>query len=143
MFQIDIVSRFTATAQEFHRQEPGSVMSVVFTLNGQRWFALNSRPKSMPMTEAVSFQIICDGQDQIDHYWDKLTEGISEEDQKKQMCGWLRDRFGVSWQVVSKLVEDVMSSGDEKKMAACMGAFMKMTKVIEKDVREAVEATQG
>ena len=51
------------------------------------------------MTEAVSFQIIAEGQEELDHFWSKLTEGISEEDKKKQMCGWLRDRFGVSWQV--------------------------------------------
>lgn len=117
-------------------------MSVAFTLNATKWLALNGRPKSISMSEAISFQIICDGQDEIDHYFNKLTQGISEEDEKKQMCGWLRDRFGVSWQVVPKVVVDVMSSGDEKKMGAMMGAFLKEGKVVVKDVKEAVAGVE-
>jgi predicted 3-demethylubiquinone-9 3-methyltransferase (glyoxalase superfamily) len=123
-----------------HGQTPGTVMSVAFTLNGTKWLALNSRPKEMPMTEAVSFQIICEGQQDIDHYWDHLTEGASDEDKKRQMCGWLRDRFGVSWQVVPRVVVDIMSSGDQRKMSATMGAFMKMKKIVVKDLVDAVEA---
>ncbi|EXJ59889.1 hypothetical protein A1O7_04036 [Cladophialophora yegresii CBS 114405] len=140
---IDKINHFTSAGQEMHGQTPGSVMSVSFTLNNTKWLALNSRPKEMAMTEAVSFLIICEGQEEIDHYWDNLTEGASDEDKKRQVCGWLRDRFGVSWQVVPRLVADVMSSGDEKRMSATMAAFMKMGKVIVKDVVDALEAVEG
>ncbi|ETI25281.1 hypothetical protein G647_04656 [Cladophialophora carrionii CBS 160.54] len=139
---VDTINYFTTTGQEEHGQTPGSVMSVSFTLNNTQWLALNSRPKEMPMTEAVSFLIICENQEEIDHYWDNLTEGASDEDKKRQVCGWLRDRFGVSWQVVPRLVAEVMSSGDEKKMSAAMAAFMKMSKVIVKDVVDALEAVE-
>lgn len=124
-----------------HKQKLGTVMSVVFKLNGQKFLALNSRPKEMPMTEAVSFQIICEGgQDDIDHYFDGLTVGITEEDRKKQMCGWLRDRFGVSWQVVPKVVVEVMEGGDEKKAEAVMKTFMREGRIIVKDVEDAIKA---
>ncbi|KAJ9611615.1 hypothetical protein H2200_004799 [Cladophialophora chaetospira] len=139
---IDTINHFTSAGSENHKQTPGTVMSVAFTLNNTKWLALNSRPTSMPMTEAVSFQIICEGQDDIDHYFDKLTEGCSEEDRKKQICGWLRDRFGVSWQVVPKLVAEVMSSGDGKKTGAVMGAFMKMGKIVIKDLEEAMAGVE-
>ena len=123
-----------------HRQLPGSIMSVSFTLNNQKWLALNSRPKSIAMTEAISFQIICDTQDEVDYYWTKLTEGISEEDRKKQMCGWLRDRFGVSWQVVPRVVARSMESGEQGKMERTMGVVMKSEggKIVAKDVEDAV-----
>jgi len=139
---IDVINHFSSSGQEFHKQTPGSVMSVAFTLSNTKWLALNSRPATMPMTEAVSFQIICEGQDDIDHYFDKLTEGISEDDRARQMCGWLRDRFGVSWQVVPKIVAEVMSSGDKAKMGAVMGAFMKMGKIVIKDVEDAMAGVE-
>ena len=117
-----------------HKQMPGTVMSVSFTLNNQKWLALNSRPKSVAMTEAISFQIICDTQQGVDHYWAKLTEEISDEDRKKQMCGWLRDRFGVSWQIVPRVVIKNMSGGDGEKMEKTMEAMMKPGKIVVKDV---------
>jgi predicted 3-demethylubiquinone-9 3-methyltransferase (glyoxalase superfamily) len=141
--KIDVINHFLETGRDQHRQEPGSVMSVSFHINKQPWLALNSRPKEMAMTEAVSFQVICDSQAEIDYYWGKLTEGISEEDAKRQICGWLRDRFGVSWQIVPKLVAEAMSSGNEKKISATMEAFMKMSKIIVKDVEEALAAVEG
>lgn len=122
-----------------HKQKPGTVMSVIFKLNGQKFVALNSRPKEMPLTEAVSFQIICEGQADLDHYFNGLTEGITEEDRKKQMCGWLRDRFGVSWQVVPKIVTEVMESGDPKKTEAVMKTFMREGKILVKDVEDAIK----
>ncbi|KIW69390.1 hypothetical protein PV04_05269 [Phialophora macrospora] len=137
---IDVINYFLSTGQEMHCQTPGTVMSVAFTLNNTKWLALNSRPKEMAMTEAVSFQVICDGQHDIDHFWDRLTEGASDEDKKRQVCGWLRDRFGVAWQVVPRVVVEYMSSGDERKISATMAAFMKMKKIVVKDVVDAVEA---
>jgi len=135
---VDTINHFSSAGKEMHQQTPGTVMSVSFTLNQQKWLALNSRPKSVAMTEAVSFQVICDTQEDVDYYWGKLTEGISEEDRKRQMCGWLRDRFGVSWQIVPRIVMKNMSSGDGEKMEKTMMAVMKSGKIVVGDVEEAV-----
>ena len=87
-------------------ERDGQTMTVDFTLNGQKFVALNGGPQ-FRFTEAVSFQIPCADQDEVDHYWDALTEG-GEESQ----CGWLKDRFGLSWQVVpTRLVELLSSPG--------------------------------
>ena len=94
---------------------------VMFELNGSRWMALNGGPKNK-FTEAVSFVINCDTQEEIDYYWNKLVEG-GEESQ----CGWLKDRFGVSWQVVPKIMGELMSNPETAKRV--MMAFMQMKKM--------------
>ncbi|KIX01130.1 uncharacterized protein Z518_10196 [Rhinocladiella mackenziei CBS 650.93] len=132
---IKTVSRFpeTFTAQ---KDLAGTVMMVDFTLNGYSFSALNTRPTEIKFTEAVSLQIICDTQEEVDHYWDKLSEG---GDESKQVCGWLGDKFGVSWQVVPKMVPELMSGADAVKKGRVMMAFMKMKKIIIQDVLDAVE----
>ncbi|KAK5057768.1 hypothetical protein LTR84_011769 [Exophiala bonariae] len=116
--------------------KPGSVLTVNFTLNGKEFTALNSKPSSIQFNESVSFQIMCDTQEEVDHYWDKLSEG---GDPKTQMCGWLKDKFGVSWQVVPKLLPEIFSTGDPEKSARSMKAFSAMKKINIQAVRDAAE----
>src|SRR3974377_852248 len=89
-------ARYGKEGFEIHGRPEGTVMTVEFEINGQRFTALNGGPV-FKFNEAVSFQVLCETQEQIDHYWGRLSEG---GDPKAQQCGWLRDKFGVSWQVI-------------------------------------------
>ncbi|WP_086799040.1 VOC family protein [Streptomyces caniscabiei] len=104
------------------RQPAGSVLTVEFTANGQQFVALNGGPE-FKFTEAISFQILCADQDEIDYYWNNLTEGG-----EPGPCGWLKDRFGVSWQVVPAELVDMISDSDPQKVARATAAFMAMGK---------------
>ncbi|WP_324787231.1 VOC family protein [Streptomyces sp. H51] len=101
----------------------GSVMTVEFTANGQKFVALNGGPE-FTFNESVSFQIFCDGQEEVDHYWSKLTEGGGEPGP----CGWLKDRYGLSWQVVPTGLVEMVSDPDPEKAARTTEAFMSMSK---------------
>ena len=101
----------------------GTVMIVVFELNGQRFSALNGGPQ-FTFSEAVSFQVSCDGQDEVDRYWDTLSAGGEEGP-----CGWLKDRFGVSWQIVPTLVEELLVGPDTAKSTRVMEAIFAMKKI--------------
>lgn len=95
------VTRFAEAGQEIHGKPAGSVMAVVFTLDGQEFMALNGGPQ-FKFTEAVSFQVFCETQEEIDYYWSRLTADGGQEGP----CGWLKDRFGLSWQVVPRAMEE-------------------------------------
>lgn len=114
------ISRYGEEGQEIHGRPPGSVMTVSFDLDGQPFTALNGGPL-FQFSEAISFQINCETQDEVDHYWDKLSAG---GDEKAQQCGWLKDKFGVSWQVVptimSELFKDSKSEGSQRAMKAML-----------------------
>ncbi len=115
--------------------DAGTVMMVAFELDGKPFTALNGGPQ-FTFSEAISFQIGCQGQDEVDHYWNALSEG-GEAGQ----CGWLKDRFGVSWQVVPKELGEELSNPDPTKAAAAMQAMLGMTKIdIEGLRRAAAEA---
>src|SRR6185369_5556815 len=92
------ISHYTEAGREIHKQKPGSVLTVEFELEGQPFTALNGGPE-FKFNEAVSLQVLCEDQKEIDYYWDQLTKG---GDPSAQQCGWLKDRFGVSWQVAPK-----------------------------------------
>ena len=113
--------------------EPGTVMTVEFELDGQRFVGINGGPQ-FKFDEAVSFQITCEGQDEVDYYWDALTEG-GEESQ----CGWLKDKFGLSWQVVPKGMEEVFSDPDRAKAERAMKAMLGMRKLDIAALRAAAE----
>jgi len=102
----------------------GSVMTVSFEIEGQEFVALNSAPPQFKFSPAVSFLINCDTQDEIDWYWDKLSVGG-----KTERCGWLTDRFGLSWQVVPRVLVELMHDPDPAKSAKVMQAVMQMTKI--------------
>ncbi|MFF8731025.1 VOC family protein [Streptomyces sp. NPDC015171] len=102
----------------------GSVLTVEFTANGQKFVALNGGPQ-FTFTEAISFQILCSDQAEIDHYWTKLTENGGEGGP----CGWVKDRFGVSWQVVYARLIDMIADPDPEKAARATKAMMGMGKL--------------
>ena len=101
----------------------GGVMTVDFELNGQQFVALNGGPQ-FTFSEAVSFVIMCDTQEEIDHYWSKLTGNGGQE----SMCGWLKDRFGMSWQVTPTILPKLLSDKDPAKAQRVAAAFMQMRK---------------
>ena len=98
-------------------------MTVEFELEGQKFLALNGGPH-FKFDEAISFQVFCDTQDEIDYFWSKLSEGGSEGP-----CGWLKDKFGLSWQVVPTIVPELMSSGDAERADRVMKKIFKMKKI--------------
>ena len=112
----------------------GDVMAASATIMGQEFMAINGGPM-FPQTEAVSFQIHCDTQDEVDHYWDSLLAGGG----KPSQCGWLKDRFGVSWQVVPTILEHVMAHGDNAARERVTAAFMDMQKLDVAAIKAAAE----
>jgi len=118
--RIVTVNRYPAVGQEIHRREPGSVMTVDFVLNGLPFTALNGGP-IFKFNEAVSLQVLCRTQKEIDYYWDKLGQG---GDPNARQCGWLKDKFGLSWQVaptgMAKMLKNPRSKNTERAFAAMM-----------------------
>jgi predicted 3-demethylubiquinone-9 3-methyltransferase (glyoxalase superfamily) len=119
---IDAISRYGQEGFEVHGRPAGSVLTVGFHIAGQSFVALNGGP-IFTFSEAISLQIFCDTQAEIDHYWQKLCSG-GEEGQ----CGWLKDRFGLSWQVVPSTLPAMMSDPDGRKGERVMKAFLPMKK---------------
>ena len=113
------VARYT----EAGPRPAGTVMTVEFELDGQRFTGINGGPQ-FTFDEAVSFQITCAGQEEVDHYWDRLTDGGSEG-----QCGWLKDRFGLSWQVVPTGMAEVFGDPDPTCAERAMQAMLKMRKI--------------
>jgi predicted 3-demethylubiquinone-9 3-methyltransferase (glyoxalase superfamily) len=132
--KIVTTTRYTEAGQELHGKKPGSVLTVEFELDGQTFTALNGGPM-FKFNEAISLQIHCDTQQEIDHYWDRLSAG---GDPKAQQCGWLKDRYGVSWQVVPSVLPQLIA--DSAKAARVMPVLMGMTKL---DVAALLAAADG
>lgn len=109
----------------------GAVLTIAFELNGQEFVALNGGPM-FKFNEAVSFVIYCKDQDEIDYFWKALSEGGQE-----QQCGWLKDKFGLSWQVVPVNIDKLLNSGDPQKTDRAMQVLMKMVKLDIKALQEA------
>ena len=112
----------------------GSVMTVEFELDGQRMIALNGGPQ-FKFTEAISLSVDCKDQKEVDHYWTKLSQGGQES-----MCGWLKDRYGLSWQVNPTILGELLSSRDAKKAKRVMEAMLKMKKIDIAALKAAAEA---
>lgn len=116
------LSRYGKEGFEIHGRPEGSVMTVSFRLAGQEFTALNGGPR-FKFSEAISFQVLCDTQDEIDRYWDRLCEGG-----EAGPCGWLKDRFGLSWQIVPSILPELMSGADPEKTGRVRQAVFKMKK---------------
>jgi predicted 3-demethylubiquinone-9 3-methyltransferase (glyoxalase superfamily) len=118
--KIGKISRYGEKAgTEIYKKQPGSVMTVAFELDGHPFVALNGGPV-FKFNEAISFQVHCEIQEDVDYFWEKLGEG---GDPKAQQCGWLKDRFGVSWQIVPVAFLEMVgdgSPGSERAMAAML-----------------------
>jgi predicted 3-demethylubiquinone-9 3-methyltransferase (glyoxalase superfamily) len=130
---IDRIAYFTEAGRETHRKEPGSVMTVEFYLEGQKFIALNGGP-NFKFNEAISFVVSCKKQSEIDFFWEKLSEG---GDPASQQCGWLKDKFGLSWQIVPTILSDLMS--DREKGERIMETMMKMKKIDIEELKEAAK----
>ncbi|MHC3469981.1 VOC family protein [Streptomyces sp. 7R007] len=128
--EVGRVGRFT----EAGPGPAGAVMAVEFTANGQKFVALNGGPQ-FTFNESVSFQIFCADQEEIDYYWTRLTEGGGEPGP----CGWLKDRYGLSWQVVPEDLIDMVSDADPEKAARVSKAFLSMGKFDVAALRRAYE----
>lgn len=115
-------------------REEGMVMTVEFTLDGQPYTAINGGPE-FPFTEAISLLVNCRDQDEVDYYWEKLGAGGREV-----QCGWLADRYGVSWQIVPEGMDEIFRSGDEGAQYRVMQAMLKMVKL---DLAELEAAARG
>ena len=122
--RITNIGRYGEAGKEHHGRAPGSVMIVVFELDGQSFTALNGGPH-FKFNEAVSLQVSCKDQEEVDHYWDKLTAG---GDPKAQQCGWLKDKFGLSWQVVPDIVPKLFGDPTSPKSQRAFAAMMQMKK---------------
>ncbi len=126
---IDEIVRYGKEGFEQHGQKQGTVMTVSFQLNGQPFLALNGGPV-FKFNEAVSFQVFCDTQEEIDYYWHALSEGGEEGP-----CGWLKDKFGLSWQIVPAILAELMS--DQARAERVTRAFMQMKKM---DIEKLLQA---
>jgi predicted 3-demethylubiquinone-9 3-methyltransferase (glyoxalase superfamily) len=127
------ISRYGEEGFEIHGRPAGSVMTVEFEIEGQTFTALNGGPH-FKFNEAISFQIPCETQKEIDHYWEKLSAG-GEIGQ----CGWLKDKFGVSWQIFPTALPDMMRDSDKAKAARAMRAMLGMKKFDIAELRTAYE----
>ena len=123
------VARYTKAGQEIHKQAPGSVMTVAFELDGQPFTALNGGPV-FKFNEAVSLQVNCDTQEELDYYWNKLSDG---GDPKAQQCGLLKDKYGLSWQIVPTVLPKLLTDSQPAKAERVMGVLLRMKKL---DIRE-------
>lgn len=122
--RITNIGRYGEAGKEIHGRPPGSVMIVAFELDGQPFTALNGGPL-FKFNEAISFQVSCETQDEVDYYWEKLTAG---GDEKAQQCGWLKDKYGVSWQVVPTIVPELLNNPESEKSQRAFTAMMQMKK---------------
>jgi predicted 3-demethylubiquinone-9 3-methyltransferase (glyoxalase superfamily) len=119
------ISRYGEAGREIHRRPPGTVMTVEFELNGQPFTALNGGPL-FRFNEAVSFQVSCQDQKEVDYYWGKLSNG---GDERAQQCGWLKDKYGVSWQIVPTVLKDLLTDPSSEKSQRAMAAMLQMKKI--------------
>jgi len=117
------VSRYDEEGAKAAGRPKGSVMTVAFELDGQEFVALNGGPM-FKFTEAISFVVNCETQKEVDHFWEKLSAGGQEV-----QCGWLKDRFGVSWQVVPTVLSEMLQDKDPEKSKRVMAAMLKMKKI--------------
>jgi predicted 3-demethylubiquinone-9 3-methyltransferase (glyoxalase superfamily) len=134
--RIKSIARYGEAGKENHGQKPGSVMVVEFELDGLSFTALNGGP-IFKFTEAISLQVNCETQDEVDYYWDKLRAG---GDPAAQQCGWLKDKFGLSWQVVPTGMQEMFKHGVTPGTERAMAAMMKMKKL---DIAELQKAYAG
>jgi predicted 3-demethylubiquinone-9 3-methyltransferase (glyoxalase superfamily) len=134
--RIVTITRYGKAGFEAHHRPAGSVMTVLFELEGQEFTALNGGPV-FKFTEAVSFQIDCETQKDIDYYWEKLSAG---GDPKAQQCGWLKDKYGLSWQVVPTMMADLFKDEKSAKAQRVMEAMLPMKKL---DIAKLKKAAAG
>src|SRR5437773_11712757 len=131
--RIGKIARYGEEAEKIAGRPKGSVMTVEFQLEGQEFVALNGGPH-FKFTEAISFVVNCQTQEEVDYYWEKLSEGG-----KEVQCGWLKDKFGLSWQIVPTVLGELLSDKDALKSQRVMEAMLQMVKLDIKKLKQAAE----
>jgi len=121
--KIGHISHYCKEGKEIHGKDAGTVMTVEFELEGQKFLALNGGPH-FKFDEAISFQVFCDTQAEVDHFWSKLSDGGSEGP-----CGWLKDKFGLSWQIVPSVVPEMLKDQNAAKGQRVFKEIMQMRKL--------------
>jgi len=129
------IARYGEEGYEIHRRPAGTVMTIEFELNGQTFTALNGGPV-FKFNEAISFQVSCKSQQELDYYWGKLSKG---GDVKAQQCGWLKDKYGMSWQIVPAVLGEMLKSKDAEVSDPVMKALLRMRKLDIKKLKQAYE----
>jgi predicted 3-demethylubiquinone-9 3-methyltransferase (glyoxalase superfamily) len=129
------ISRYGEAGKEIHGRPAGSVMTVTFELDGQRFTALNGGPH-FRFNEAVSFQVNCETQEEVDYYWEQLSQG---GDEKAQQCGWVKDKFGLSWQIVPTALPEMLQDPDGEKTNRVMEVLLRMKKLDIAELRRAYD----
>ena len=132
------LTRYGKEGHEIHKMPEGMVLTIEFELEGQQFVALNGGPV-FTFNEAVSFIVNCATQEEIDYYWEKLGEG---GDKKAQQCGWLKDKFGLSWQVVPTILSEMMQDKTTEKSERVMKALLQMKKLDIKALEQAYNGKQ-
>jgi predicted 3-demethylubiquinone-9 3-methyltransferase (glyoxalase superfamily) len=134
--KIRATTRYSDAGQEVHHRPPGSVMTVEFEIDGHPFTALNGGPL-FKFNEAISFQVNCKDQEEIDYYWSRLGAG---GDPRAQQCGWLKDKFGLSWQVVPEGMDEMLEDASSPEAKRAMEAMLKMKKI---DIAALKKAYEG
>lgn len=130
---IKAIHHFGEAGREIHGRPAGSVMTVAFELDGQPFTALNGGP-TFKFTDAISLQVDCESQADIDYYWEHLTQG---GDPAAQQCGWLKDKFGLSWQIIPAILSGLLSSPDASKSERVLQSLLGMKKLDIATLRQA------
>ena len=133
--KIGNISRYGEAGYEIHRKPAGTVLTMEFELDGQAFTALNGGPM-FKFNEAISFQVHCESQEEVDYYWGKLSAG---GDEKAQQCGWLKDKFGLSWQIVPTVLGKMLRDKDAKKSSRVMNAMLQMKRIDIQRLQQAYE----
>lgn len=133
------IARYGREGYEIHKMPEGMVMTIEFEIEGLKFVALNGGPV-FKFNEAISFIVNCDSQEEVDYYWEKLSAG---GDEKAQVCGWLKNKFGVSWQVVPTILPDMLADKDYEKTQRVMKAMLQMKKLDIKTLEQAYEKKEA
>jgi predicted 3-demethylubiquinone-9 3-methyltransferase (glyoxalase superfamily) len=119
------IARYPDYGREFHGAAPGTVMTVAFELDGQSFIAFNGGPV-FRFNESISMTVYCDNQEEVDHYWERLGEG---GDEAARQCGWLKDKYGLSWQIVPRVLPEMLVDPDPERAKRAFAAMMDMRKL--------------
>lgn len=126
---------YGSEGKEVHGMDEGTVLTVEYTIGGNKFMNLNGGDAGFKFNEATSFVVYCDTQEEIDYFWERLGEG---GDPKAQQCGWLKDKYGVSWQITPPLLDELIASHDKETAAKAMRAMLKMKKINIQELKDAV-----
>jgi predicted 3-demethylubiquinone-9 3-methyltransferase (glyoxalase superfamily) len=122
---IEKIIRYGKEGYEIHKMPEGTIMTIEFFIEGQQFIALNGGP-NFPFNEAVSFIVYCETQAEIDYYWEKLGE---DGDEEAKVCGWLKDKYGISWQIIPVVLNELLQNADAEKSGRVMKALLQMKKL--------------